>query len=215
MFLHFISYHGTLQNCKKYCAYVIILISFLVILQIHQYFFITKEKPDLISVIGIETDPSLLVSMIYADRSRTLSDKCNHSQASVFDTEKYAPASLIQAYPWLNSALFPIQSKSLMYCAIPKVASKTLVSLMMYVYVHDTIGYLNNNWTNMNVNRTQIEQLINIPKLVEQLRKVMPIHIMAVFLIQSFILERNSNPKHKWVDVFCFLTYNLSSYSSI
>ena len=173
MLLYFISCHGTLEQCKKYCAYGIIVISFLVVFQIHHYFFVTKEKADLLSVIGIETESHVLLPLIYEDRSRTLSGNCNHSHSSVFDIKKHAPASLMRAYPWLNSALFPIQSKSLMYCAIPKVASKTLVSLMMYVYVHDIINYLNNNWTKTNANSTRrIEQLINIPKLVEQLRKV-------------------------------------------
>jgi hypothetical protein len=65
-----------------------------------------------------------------------------------------------------------------MYCAIPKIASKTLISLMIYVYVRDIIDYLKNNWTNIDVNRTRPEQLINIPKLIniskliEQLHKV-------------------------------------------
>lgn len=195
MFLNFIACHGTLEQCKKYCAYGIIVISFLVIFQIRQYFFTTKEKPDLLSIVEIETDSNLLMPMIYEDRSRTLSGKCNHSHSSVLDIGKYAPANWIKAYPWLNSALFPIQSKSLMYCAIPKIASKTLISLMMYVYVQDIIGYLNKNWTKMNVNSTRrLEQLINIPKLIEQLRKVRNIHEMAVFSIQSFILERDCHP---------------------
>jgi hypothetical protein len=65
-----------------------------------------------------------------------------------------------------------------MYCAIPKIASKTLISLMIYVYVRDIIDYLKNNWTNIDVNRTRPEQFINIPKLIniskliEQLHKV-------------------------------------------
>jgi hypothetical protein len=49
---------------------------------------------------------------------------------------------------------------------------------MIYVYVRDIIDYLKNNWTNIDVNRTRPEQLINIPKLIniskliEQLHKV-------------------------------------------
>ena len=61
---------------------------------------------------------------------------------------------------------------------------------------HDMIGYLNNNWTKTNGNSTRkIEQLINIPKLVEQTSKGMTnTHKVVVFSIQSFILERNCNP---------------------
>jgi hypothetical protein len=126
----------------------------------------------------MEADSSLSVPMIYEDRSRTLNGKCNHLHTSVFDIKKFTPASLIKIYPWLNAALFPLRSKSLMYCAIPKIASKTLISLMIYVYVRDIIDYLKNNWTNIDVNRTRPEQFINIPKLIniskliEQLHKV-------------------------------------------
>jgi hypothetical protein len=126
----------------------------------------------------METNSSVSVTMIYEDRSTTLDGKCNYSHKSVFDIEKYAPASLIKIYPWLHAALFPLRSKSLMYCAIPKIASKTLISLMIYVYVRDIIDYLKNNWTNIDVNRTRPEQFINIPKLIniskliEQLHKV-------------------------------------------
>lgn len=120
----------------------------------------------------MEADSSLFVPMAYKERSRTLSGQCNHSDTSVLDMIKYAPASLIRAYPWLNAALFPLQSKSLMYCAVPKIASKTLVSLIIYVYVRDIINYFNNNRANIDVNRTRIEQLIDIPKLTQQLRKV-------------------------------------------
>ncbi|CAF0814112.1 unnamed protein product [Adineta steineri] len=74
-------------------------------------------------------------------------------------------------YPWLNAALYPLQSQSLMYCAIPKIASKTLVSLMMYVFVRDIITHLDNNSTNINTKRIRPEQLIDIPKLINQLQK--------------------------------------------
>jgi hypothetical protein len=171
MFLRCIRCHGTLHKCKNYCA-VVILMSIMVIFQSHTYFFLINKKSDFLPVIGIEADSSLFVPMIYEDRSRTLSGKCNHSDTAVFNIRQYAPASLIASYPWLNAALFPLQSKSLMYCAVPKIASKTIMSLMIYVYVRDVIQYLNNNWANINVNRTRTEQLIDIPKLIQQLRKV-------------------------------------------
>jgi hypothetical protein len=169
MFLHFIRYHGTLQKCKQYYVYVIISISFLVILQSHETFFIVNKKPDLLPVIEIETDSSSSVPMIYEARSRILSGGCSHSPTSVFDTRHYVAANLIRSYPWLKSALFPVQSQSLMYCAVPKIASKTLVSLMIYVYVRDIIDYLNNISANIDINGPRIEQLIDIPKLIEQL----------------------------------------------
>lgn len=163
-----------LRKCKQYCAYGIILMSFLAIFQSHTYFFIINKKPNLLSMIKTETNSNLLLSLIDKDRSRILNGRCNHSDTSIFDIKNYTSTSLIRAYPWLNAAIFPLQSKSLMYCAVPKIASKTLVSLIMYVYVRDIMDYLNNNnnSTIIDVNRTQIEQLIDIPKLIVQLQKV-------------------------------------------
>jgi hypothetical protein len=167
-----IYYHGTLRKCKKYCAHVVILISFSVIYQSYAFFLIINKKVDLLPVIAMESDSSLLVPIIYEDRSRTLNGKCNHSHTSVFDIVNHAPASLIRTYPWLNAAIFPLQSNSLMYCAVPKIASKTIISLLMYVYVRDNIDYLKDYLANTNVNKNQTKNLINISKLIEQLRKV-------------------------------------------
>ena len=198
MFLRFILYHGTLHKCKKYYAFTVLLISVLVIFEFHGYFFITHKNSDSQSVIKMENDSSLLVptieigngssslvptieigngsslevSLIYEDRSKTLIGECNHSQTSVFNIETHAPSSLARAYPWLKAAIYPVESQSLMYCAVPKIASKTLVSLMMYVYIRDIIDRLSNNSSNININRIQSEQHINIPKLTEQLQKV-------------------------------------------
>ncbi|CAF1062691.1 unnamed protein product [Adineta steineri] len=108
------------------------------------------------------------------------------------DMGKFATERLVRAHPGLNSALFPIQSKSLMYCAIPKIASKTLISLIMYVYVRDIIDIINNS-TKMDMYELRTQQIINIPKLLEQLKKkgiVMadPYHpVSAVSLLQTFL----------------------------
>ena len=172
MFLHIICHYGILQKCKHYCEYVIILLCFLFIIQFHKYFSITNKKPDVLTEKGMENHSSLSTPMIYQDRLRTLSGKCNHSPTTVNDIIKYAPASLIHIYPWLSSAIFPVEHQSLMYCAVPKVASKTLISVMIYVHVRDVIDYLNDNRTNADVDRTRAEKRINVPKLIEQLQKV-------------------------------------------
>ncbi|CAF1618470.1 unnamed protein product [Adineta ricciae] len=87
------------------------------------------------------------------------------------DLTKSSSIHLTRVYPWLHAALFPIQSQSLMYCAIPKIASKTLVSLMIYVYVRDTIQNLTRNGTKPYIDQTQTQQYINIPRLIKELNK--------------------------------------------
>ena len=172
MLFHRICYRGAVQKCKQCCAFVIIGISFLIITQADEYFSVMNAKADLTLMAGEKIYSSLSVSIIHGNRSKILIDKCNYSQAFVPNIRKSTPASLIKTYPWLNAALFSLRSKSLMYCAIPKIASKTLISVMVYVYVRDIIDYFNESGTNIDVNRTQPEQLINIPKLIEQLQKV-------------------------------------------
>lgn len=140
--------------------------------QSHEYLFIMNKKPDLLLVKRITIDFRLSIPMKNEIRSRTLSGNCDHSHKVVYDIRKQTPASLIRAHPSLDAALLPLQSNSLMYCAVPKIASKTLVSLMIYTYVRDIIDYPSNNLTNIDGNRTRAEQRINIPKLIEQLRKV-------------------------------------------
>lgn len=181
MLFHRICYRRAVQNCKRCCAFVIIAISVLIITQADKYFSVMIEKLDLTLLAGKKIDSSLLLPMIHGNRSKILIDKCNHSQAFASDIRKCSPASLIKTYPWLNAAVFSLRSKSLMYCAIPKIASKTLISLMIYVYVRDIIDHFNDNWTNIDVNRTRPEQHINIPKLIEQLRKVREINKTIVF----------------------------------
>ncbi|CAF1091437.1 unnamed protein product [Adineta steineri] len=119
----------------------------------------------------METNSTLWMPMIYEHRSQILNSKCNDSYTLENSITNCSSASLIRKYPWLKAALFSLQSQSLMYCAIPKVASKTLISVIMYVHVRDIVTHLSNNSTNINIKKTRPEQLINIPKLINQLQK--------------------------------------------
>ncbi|CAF1491329.1 unnamed protein product, partial [Adineta steineri] len=119
----------------------------------------------------METNSNLLVPMIYEHRSKILNSKCNDLHTSENNLTNCSSASLVYTYPWLNAALFSLQSQSLMYCAIPKIASKTLISLMMYVHVRDIVTHLSNNPKNISLNGTRAEQFIDIPRLIAELQK--------------------------------------------
>lgn len=141
---------------------MIISISLMVMFQFHQY---TSRR---------EHEVHLYISsvMVYENRSEILSDRCNRSDASLFSALNSMPTILAKNYPWLNGALFPLRSKSLLYCAIPKIASKSLISIIIYAYVRDILDNLTNHSPYDAVNKIQAERLIKISKLIEQLKKV-------------------------------------------
>jgi hypothetical protein len=60
-----------------------------------------------------------------------------------------------------------------MYCAVPKVATKSLLTLMVYMHVRDIIENLNNNWKNIDAARARMEQTIDISTFIEDLRQVL------------------------------------------
>lgn len=83
-------------------------------------------------------------------------------------------------YPWLKSALFPVEYESIMYCSVPKVASKTLISLVTYVYIRHIIHRLNQN---------QTKELIDATLFIQQLRILNPVENKTIplrSLLDSF-----------------------------
>lgn len=65
-----------------------------------------------------------------------------------------------------------LQSHSLMYCPVPKIATKMLLNVMLFMHVRDMIEHLNNNWTNIEAHKAQIEKMIDVPKFIDDLRSV-------------------------------------------
>jgi hypothetical protein len=59
-----------------------------------------------------------------------------------------------------------------MYCAVPKIATKALLTVILYVHLRDINEHLNNNWTNVDVAIAQTEQHLNISPFINELRKV-------------------------------------------
>ncbi|CAM4745084.1 unnamed protein product [Rotaria magnacalcarata] len=58
-----------------------------------------------------------------------------------------------------------------MYCPVPKVATKTLLTVMLYMHVRDISEHLDNNWTNVDAARARMEQMINISVFLQDLRQ--------------------------------------------
>ncbi|UJR29700.1 hypothetical protein I4U23_017248 [Adineta vaga] len=161
MFVQFVNSHRNIQKYKQYYLFGIIFLSSLIIIEFHQTCSIRTFHSESIPIIQIEIN---LPENPKEIRSKILDNQCNQTNPMKYDLTKCSPNHLIRSYPWLHSALFPIQSQSLMYCAIPKIASKTLVSLMIYVYVRDTIR-------NLSIDQIETQKYINIPILLEELKK--------------------------------------------
>ena len=191
---------------KRYDLYLVLTISFLILFHCYPYVFRREEK----------TRSDALMTMNYEDRSDALIGSCKHSNSSFFNVSNCVPNDLVSRHPWLNAALFPLRSRSLMYCAIPKIASKTLISIIMYVYVRDVLNHLTGNMTHHVVNSTRAEQYINIRKLTEQLLKVPEIwwypssHFSHFFLVEWY----PHSPSQR-AEFYYLLTANVSSPSAV
>jgi hypothetical protein len=172
MSIRIIRYSNTLRSYKKCYAYAIVSISLLIIYQSHEYLFVINRKLDLTLITAMEKQSHSSVPMIYQDRSRALSDRCNHSHSAASDIRNHNAFDLVREHQLLDLVIFLLQSQSLMYCAVPKIATKTLLTVMIYIHFRDISDHLNTNWKNIDLDRARTEQFINISALVEELRKV-------------------------------------------
>ncbi|CAF4032755.1 unnamed protein product [Adineta steineri] len=155
---------------KKYSFSLIIFLSCLTIFQYRTDVFLTNKKVDyeLSQAIKInlnlsinKTDNSNL-SISTIDNS-TYFKKCPKDK-SFFD---HIP---VRSNELINMISLVLQSQSLMYCPVPKVATKTLLNVILYIHVRDLIKNLNNNWTNIDNAKAKIEKMININKFIGELR---------------------------------------------
>ena len=59
-----------------------------------------------------------------------------------------------------------------MYCAVPKIATKTVLSYLIYIYFRELSDHLNSSGTDSHTDRARSDQLVGITKLVKELQKV-------------------------------------------
>ncbi|CAF1479987.1 unnamed protein product, partial [Adineta steineri] len=132
---------------KKYSFSLIIFLSCLTIFQYRTDVFLTNKKVDyeLSQAIKINLNLSINktvnsnLSISTIDNS-TYFKKCPKDK-SFFD---HIP---VRSNELINMISLVLQSQSLMYCPVPKVATKTLLNVILYIHVRDLIKNLNNNWT--------------------------------------------------------------------
>jgi hypothetical protein len=172
MLLHYFRFCGTFRNCKKYCACGLFLVSLIILFHCRECLFESSERLQLLWAIEFETDSRLLPPVNYGDRSATLSKECNRSHSPLCDQVDQGSSRMRRTYQSIDPVTFLLQSKSLMYCAVPKIATKTILSLMTYVYLRDISDRLENNRIDLANNGTLRKQLIGVTRLVDQLKKV-------------------------------------------
>ncbi|CAF1361339.1 unnamed protein product [Adineta steineri] len=144
---------------KKYSFSMIIFLSFLTIFQYRTDVFLTNTKIDfeLTQTININSNLSINKTDNSTYLKKCPEDKSPHN-IRIYPNQLISMISLV------------LQSQSLMYCPVPKVATKTLLNVILYIHVRDLINHLNNNWTNIDNSKAKIEKMINISKFIEELR---------------------------------------------
>ncbi len=173
MFVGFTCYFDFFRSHKTYYAYTIALISLFIVFQFCTgSIFITKKIAMQLIEKSTETNSYSSASMIYQYRPRILNASYNYSHLAACGTPNHLAHNPVHKNELINMISLVMQSRSLMYCPVPKVATKTLLTVMLYMHVLDISEHLDNNWTNIDAARARTEQMINIPAFIENLRQV-------------------------------------------
>ncbi len=171
MFVCLIYVSNFFRLCKQCYAFALVVISLFIVFQSYVGLFLVSRKLDLSTITVPETTPRSSVSMVYEHRLRELKESCDCSN-STCDIHNDNGESLLRLHSALRSMILLLPSHSLMYCAVPKIATKALLTVMLYVHLRDISEHLNNNWTNIDAATAGMEQHINISAFVQELRKV-------------------------------------------
>ncbi len=172
MFIAFIYVSDFLRLCKECYAYAVAVISLFIIVQSHIGLYVINRKLDFELITATETNSRLSVSMVDQYRPRTLNASWDYLHSTACDIHNSTGDSLVRQHPVLSLVTWLLESHSLMYCAVPKVATKAVLTAMIYVHLRDISEHLNNNWTNVDAATARKEQLINITAFIDELRKV-------------------------------------------
>ena len=180
-------YCGTFRKCKTHFKYAIVLMGLTIAFQCYAYlvdrsgaFYLPR------SIRYMETHSHPLASSILEERSRVLTNGCDHTYSSIGDIHNHGTLKQLRANQGINLVAFLLRSRSLMYCAVPKMATKTVLSYMIYVYFLELSGYLNGSQTDTHTDRARRLQIAGITNLAKELRKVG--HIIRAAIPEKFPL---------------------------
>lgn len=168
--VRFTSYFGFLQSHKKCYVSVIVLITLAFLLQVYTHQSFTNEKILLQLTEATETSSYLSETTTYQHQPSSVKENDNYSCAIVCGKQKYSTGRAPHKNELVNLISLILQSHTLIYCPVPKVATKTILTAMLYMHVHDIIEHLNHNWITIDATRTRTEQTTSIPAFIDDLR---------------------------------------------
>jgi hypothetical protein len=173
MFIGFSCYFDFFRSHKKYYVYMIALLSLFIVCQFQTSPFLIQKKMDLQLIKATESGSHSSSSlMIYQYKPKIIEESYNYSHLAACGKHNRPADNSVRKNELVNSISIVLQSRSLMYCPVPKVATKTLLTVILYMHVRDISEHLDNNWTNIDTARARTEQMIDIPAFIENLRQV-------------------------------------------
>ncbi|CAF0795593.1 unnamed protein product [Adineta ricciae] len=182
---------GYFRIYKKYYLHIIALIGFLIVIQSRTRVVFTTA------------------SIIYQYSPNLHNVSHNYTYLMKCPSENSPKHLSVHPHQLVNMISIVLQSSSLMYCPVPKIATKTLLNIILYVHVRDLIHHVENNWTNVSTNRAQIEKMINISAFIKDLQ------------FNGVVIPKSEMPKsaveflHMYLNILQFGTINTSSSSKL
>ena len=157
MFAGFTCYFDCFRLHKKYYAYTIVLMSLFIVFQFHTDSFLRNKKIKLQLIKATETVSHSSASTIYPYRPSIPNESYNQSHSAVCGRHHYSADNYVHKNELVNLISLVLQSRSLMYCPVPKVATNTFLTVILYMHVRDIIEHLDHNWTNIDAVKARTE----------------------------------------------------------
>jgi hypothetical protein len=173
-------YSRFLLSRKKHLVYAVGLMIFVLLFQSCTNIF-TNYMSSFESITTKQIRSDLSLSIIYQERLRALTDRCTHSRLAFDHNRNHTLFDFIRQDNPFNNFAFVLRSQSLVYCAVPKVATKTLLTIMFYAHLHEISNYLLNHSTQIDFTNVSTKRLVNMTALIEALQKVGRRNILIIF----------------------------------
>lgn len=123
-------------------------------------------------IVRVSNESAVLSDSVYQHRSRLLNKQCHHLGLYPNVTYNLNTSNAAFQNDLTNFFILVLRRYSMIYCGVPKVATKTLLTIMFYAHLSDINDHLKNNWTNIDSDEAKMEQRLNFTILVQGIRSV-------------------------------------------
>jgi len=124
-------------------------------------------------------------SYSYEERMQVLRNQCGNTS----DPQPNVTSSLVRRSNMLDHLGFVLRSQSLFYCSVPKVATRTLLSYITYLHIHDELIHSLKNHSASYFNRSS--GLFNADYLNKMLSSSKQVNIKEFNFLFFFHIRRN------------------------